>query len=453
MYKRLSAVLFPIVTIALVGTGMWGYQEHQEKNSILIKAENQYQRAFHDLTYYMDQLNGELGKAMAVNGSSQQFQKRKLIQVWRMTSEAQNQINQLPLALLPFNKTEEFLDKMANFTYQASLRDLSKEPLSKSEKATLTALHKRSKELSGELRTIQAKALKQKMRWMDVELALASDDKQIDNAIIDGFKTVDNKVSEYSEVEWGESVQSLYQNRTAKMIKGKPMTEQEIMAKARAFVGDAEQGEFKVTENGKGTEYSSFSVVVDRGNGESLNMDYTKQGGQLLWFENPRKVADSRLSPEQATDAARKFLTEHKFGPVVPVNYDEYQHVGNITFAATDNGVICYLRKISVKVAMDTAEIIGLQANDYVYEAEAKPPTEMKLTMEEAAKKLHPNFHIASKAKAYIDNELSGKVLCYEFTGKVNGEHYRIFINALTGDEEKVETIQPVEAAFKNRKQ
>ncbi len=54
MYKRLSAVLFPIVTLLMIGAFVWGYQENQEKNSILIKAENQYQRAFHNLSYHMD---------------------------------------------------------------------------------------------------------------------------------------------------------------------------------------------------------------------------------------------------------------------------------------------------------------------------------------------------------------------------------------------------------------
>ena len=41
MYRRLSAVMFPIVTLLLIGTVIWGYQVNQEKNSILIKAENQ----------------------------------------------------------------------------------------------------------------------------------------------------------------------------------------------------------------------------------------------------------------------------------------------------------------------------------------------------------------------------------------------------------------------------
>ncbi|KHF35292.1 Sporulation protein YpeB [Paenibacillus sp. P1XP2] len=82
MYKRLSAVLFPIVTLLMIGAFVWGYQENQEKNSILIKAENQYQRAFHNLSYHMDRLHSELGNTLAVSSSSNAMHRKGLINVW-----------------------------------------------------------------------------------------------------------------------------------------------------------------------------------------------------------------------------------------------------------------------------------------------------------------------------------------------------------------------------------
>src|SRR5690606_27377994 len=104
MYRRLSSVMFPIVTVALIGAVLWGYQVNQEKNSVLLKAESQYQRAFHDLSYYMDKLHTELGQALAVHSASKQSQRKSLINAWRITTQAQSEINQLPLMLLPFDK-------------------------------------------------------------------------------------------------------------------------------------------------------------------------------------------------------------------------------------------------------------------------------------------------------------------------------------------------------------
>jgi spore germination protein len=448
MYRRLSAVLFPILTLALIGTGVWGYQEHQEKNSILIKAENQYQRAFHDLSYYMGQLKQELGKTMAVNTASQDYQKRRLTQVWRMTSNAQSQINQLPLTLLPFTKTEEFLDKIANFSYRTSIRDLTKEPLSDKENKTLITLYSRSKQLSKELESIQTEVLNQNLRWMDVEVALASDNNTVDNGIIDGFKVMDKNVSEYDEVEWGPSVQSLYEKRSVQALSGPVMNESMIRQRASAFIMDVAPDQWKVAENGIGTEYNSYSVSVEKGNGAQLNMDYSKRGGHLLWYINPRQVKQEKLSMIQAREKAEKYLAHNKYGPLTPVNYDHYHKVSSITFAAAEGGIVYYPRKVTVRVAMDNGEIVGLQAQDYVYESPKKALNKPKMTMAEAAKLLNPTFRQLSSNRSYMENDLDQEVLCYEFTGKINGGHYRIFLNADTGAEEKVETIEPAEAQF-----
>ncbi|MFL6518293.1 MAG: germination protein YpeB, partial [Bacillus sp. (in: firmicutes)] len=47
----IRGILMGVLAVAVVGTAYWGYQEHQEKNAILLNAENTYQRAFHDLSY------------------------------------------------------------------------------------------------------------------------------------------------------------------------------------------------------------------------------------------------------------------------------------------------------------------------------------------------------------------------------------------------------------------
>jgi spore germination protein len=452
MYRNLAAVLFPFAAAALVGAALWGYYEHQDKNALLIKAENQYQRAFHELTYYMDQLQSELGKARAAGSRSGDFRRKELAQVWRITSEAQNRINQLPLALLPFNKTEEFLDRLANFSHHISLRDFGKQPLTEKEAATLKTLHERAKELSGELRSIQEKTIRDGLRWMDVEMALASEDKKMDNAIIDGFKTVDEKVSGYSEVDWGPSVMSLYEKRTPAMLDGEPADEDDIRRAAVRFLGEDPGDRLSVTENGRGTEYASYSVRVDRPDREPIRMDFTKAGGRLIWYSNPRDSEDSRLSPEQAARIALEFLAEKRYGTdFVAINYDEYGHVGHVTFAAKEGDVTVYPRKLSVKVALDDGEVLGLEARDYVHEPAGQAKGEPAITEEEARSLLNPDFKVSSSAMAVVKNDFGQKVLCYEFAGSIDGEHFRVFLNAETGSEESVERIQPIDIAFENK--
>jgi len=441
MYQRLSSIMFPIVTLLLIGTVLWGYQVNQEKNSILIKAENQYQRAFHDLSYYVDKLHSELGNALALNSSSHATLRKELANIWRITSQAQNEINQLPLTLLPFNQTEELLSNISNFAYRTAVRDLSKEPLNEDERKTLSALYEHSKEIAAELRNVQSKVIANNLRWMDVESALASEKESKDNTIIDGFKTVNKKVSAYEELNWGPSMASIYEKRTFNALDGNDTTEEEIRQKAEQFLGGTLTN-IQVAENGAGTEYSSFSVTGQRQDGTEVSMDFTKKGGQLIWYMAPRDTAEAKISTEQAIESARTFLDEHGYPGMNSVNYESYGNTATIVFASSQNGITIYPEKITVRVALDNGEVTGLSAKDYLFAKKNRELAAPKLTPEQARSYLNPNFAVEGESRALIKNELGKEVQCYEFTGRINGSFYRIFLNADTGEEEKIEQLK-----------
>ncbi|WP_028610505.1 germination protein YpeB [Paenibacillus harenae] len=441
MYQRLSSILFPIMSLLFIGAAFWGYQEHQEKNSILIKAENQYQRAFHDLTYHVEQVHQQLGNTLAVNSTSQSYHRKGLVNVWRLTSQAQNEISQLPLTLLPFNKAEDFLSHISNFAYKTAVRDLTKEPLSPDEFKTMKTLYAKSEEISKELLGMQQTVLANNLRWMDVEVALASENSNNDNAIIDGFKTVDQKVSEYPEINWGPSVASMYQKRTISMLSGNQVTPEEIRKQAAKFL-NAPDADIRVVENGKGTEYASYSATVDRGGDDGkLQMDFTQKGGQLIWFMNSREIGDKKIDFERAKAAADSFLNEHGFEGMQAVSYDLFNNTGSFTYVGLQSGVLIYPEKLTVKVALDNGEPVGLQANDYVYEHHKRKLPSPILTKAEARKALNKDMKVQNEQLALIDNEMGGEVLCYEYTGRINGSLYRVYINSETGLEESIEEM------------
>jgi spore germination protein len=442
MYRRLSAIMFPILLVALIGAGVWGYREHQDKNAILIKAENQYQRAFHDLSYHVNKLHTELGNSLAVNSTSTDYFKKNLINVWRLTSQAQNEINQLPLTLLPFNKTEEFLAKIANFSYQTSVRDLSNNPLNEEEMKSLRTLYDHSGQISKDLRDVQSKVLAKNLRWMDVETALATENNKLDNTIIDGFQMVDKKVSQYPEINWGPAAEALHKTPNFQALSGPMVSADEIKTKAAQFLGLADGSGLKIVENGNGTEYNSFNVSQIASDQRQVQLDYSKKGGQLIWYMNDREVPSKMLDVRGARDAAMQFLEEHGYSGMFPVNYDEYQNIASLTMAKKEGDVIVYPAKLTVRVALDDGEVIGLQASDYNQENRQRTLPSPKIDLQTARKSLNPNFTVESDALALIKNELNHELLCYQFYGKINGSNYRIFINADNGMEEKIEQIR-----------
>lgn len=443
MYKRLSAVLFPVMTLLLIGAIVWGYQENMEKNAILIKAENQYQRAFHDLSFHMDKLHGEIGNTLAVNSDSRSMHRKGLVNVWRMTSEAQNEINQLPLTMLPFIKTEEFLSKISKLAYQTSIRDLDKEPLSDKEFKTLQVLYKDSGQISKDLQGVQDEVINSRLRWMDVETALANQSTTTKNSIIDGFKSVDKTVGEYPEIDWGPSVASINDKRSVKKLDGVPVTKEDIHRKAIKFADLGSSAQVQITENGKGTEWASYTAKVKKNKGAAVAMDFTQKGGILISYTDERTIGDKKVDMDQARQKADQFLENKGYSNMTAVMADEYGNMGTLTYVHKQDDVLVYPEKMAVRVGLDNGDVIGFQSSDYVYEQQGKRSIpKAKLSLNEARKKLNKMFEEDFNRKALIEDDLTNEVLCYEFGGKINGANYRIYISAEDGSEVTVEEIK-----------
>ena len=60
---------------------------------------------------------------------------------------------------------------------------------------------------------MQHLVLKNNLRWMDVEMALASNQDPADNTIIDGLKTVEKNVTSYSSTNFGPTFTSAQKNK------------------------------------------------------------------------------------------------------------------------------------------------------------------------------------------------------------------------------------------------
>lgn len=123
------------------------------------------------------------------------------------------------------------------------------------------------------------------------------------------------------------------------------------------------------------------------------------------------------------------------------ISYDDADNSLNITYASVHGGVVVYPEKLTVKVALDNGQVVGLQAADFVYERHDRKLPKPRISEKEARKLLNPSFRTTGMRLSLIENELREEVLCYEFRGSINGGDYRIFVNADTGIEEKIERI------------
>lgn len=441
----IRSVLIGVLAVALAGTAFWGYKEHQEKNAVLLQAENTYQRSFHELSYRMDKLHDKIGTALAMNDDSSLSP--QMTDIWRLSSEALSNVGQLPLSLMPFNKTEGFLANVGNFTYKTAVRDLNKEPLNDGETKTLQKLYKQSGEITNELRDVQHAILDHNLRWMDVQLALATQDEQADNAIIDGLKTVEKKVNSYANEDNGSPLmENTKKDHSFKNLSGGNVSQKKALQSGSKLF-DIAPDAITVTKSGKGATLPIYSLSYQKGDKRGF-LEISKKGGHPVSLIVSRPISEKKLSLHDGGNKALAFLKNTGFDNMQLFQSQEYDHTGVYSFLYEQDGVKIYPDTVNVKVALDNGDITGLTAQEYYMNHTQRDLPEPKLSKEEAKEKVNRGVDIQEQSLAVIDNDLGEEVLTYEFLGTMNNVTYRIYINAMDGREEKVENLSANEENY-----
>lgn len=444
----IRGLLIGALAIGLAGTAYWGYSEHVKKNNVVIRTENNYQRAFHELTYEVDLLHDKIGDTLAMK--SQASISPALVEVWGLTSQAHSNVGQLPLRYVPINKTEEFLTNVGNFSYRTAVRNLDKEPLNEKEYATLQKLYKNSAEIQGVLRKVQHEVFKKNLRWTDVEVAYASNKQPSHNRIIDGFTNVEKTANAYTDPNLDPSTTDFkVERKDFSNIKGKKITEEQAKAIATNFLDLNGSEKIKVIKSGGKLKDQYYSLTINQPKSKTdIYMDITEKGGYPVWVLNSRGIGSQKVDLNAASQNGLKFLDKNKFKNMELYESSQYDNVGVFSYVTNVNGIRIYPETINIKIALDNGGIVGFSAKNYLLAFTNRTIPTPKLTAAEARNNVNPNLKIMEERKAIILNKMNKEVLCYEFLGTISNDTYQIFINADTGIEEQIKKLDTVEELY-----
>ena len=447
MYKSFSAYLFPFTVICLVAALGWGYQLREEKQTILMKAENHYQRAFQELSANVGSLHQELGQLHTMNDGT--FAKKRLANIWRLSGSAQSDLSQLPMVLTPFRQTEELLNRISDFSYRASVRDLQRSPLQDSERKLMKNLYRRTGEIAASLDGMRTKIFDNQIRWMDVEIALAQSENKQKNEIVDGYSSLSRQIDGYHELVWqpqpDATLHSASQS-TADTIHGlRKFSTAQLLERAQTFTGS------KIKLHALNEKSKLQSKVVSfrqTGSGQtdsnSIFMQFDATNGQPLVYMNPRKVGEPTIDENQAEQAASAFIKKHKFPSMTLVSTDSYEKTMSFTFVEKRGRILIYPNQVILNVALDRGTIIGMQAkrdSQNLNVLAEKISKGKRLPVQSVRRMLSANFSVKSEALALIKNDELKFVLCYRFDGLMDEHHYRMFLNVIDGTAEKIELL------------
>ncbi|WP_053954781.1 germination protein YpeB [Inediibacterium massiliense] len=433
-----------ILAVALIGTGIWGYNQQAEKKEYYTFLDNQFQRMYYDLMGSVETITTDLSKLIV---SSQKKENIVLYSdIWQNAYNAQEKLSQLPIRHGDITKTEKFLSQLGDYTFAMAKRSINNEVLGEKEINNLEQLHNYALDLSKDLHDLQKTALKGVV-WEN-ELRKKGSKKlnqeaEEQNAVQLKFNQFEERMVKYPELIYDGPFSEHVIEGMRPRLKGNKITQKEAEKKVIAFLGGGKVDKVEKITNGQGRiDTYSFEVIPKnqkQGKGNPVYIDISQRNGYVAWLLNNREVKKATLSPEQGIEHASKFLNEKGFLNLVPTYTLQYDGVLLINYVYKQDNVLMYPDLVKVKIALDNGEIVGFDSTHFLttnYKRNIEPP---KMTKEQAREKVNIRAKVEKEPSlCIIPTSSFGEIYCYEFEASYKGDQFLIYINADTGEEEKI---------------
>jgi len=435
-YHKVAVVL----AAALILASFFGYNTYTEKKQYQTFLQNSYQRSFRELVTNVENIKLLLEKA-EVSASPQQSS-ALMSQTWMQSYSAAENLGQLPITHVSLSKTEKYLNQVGDYSYSLSRNGARNKNMTEKDMDQISKLRAYAGELLGELHNMEEDVARGKIRFGEIRkkgrLALRRASK---DAVEVSFGNIEDKFSEYPSLIYDGPFSDNVIEGKPKGLDGEDVSLEKAKEKAKKFVGEDKAGKIIETSSGKG-KIHTYGLEVspkDKEKGNPINIDITKKGGYVLWMLNPRDIPEKKLTDQQASDKAKKFLKEQGFGDLTETYFLKNDNTTTITFiGVTKDGVLIYPDLLKVKVALDNGEIVGFDAYQYLMSHRKRDIPKPRLTEEEARKKVSPRIKVERVKLAIIPMPGNKEQLCYEFKGKYNNFDYFVYINAEDGSEENI---------------
>lgn len=438
-----SWLLAGLLLIALIGVGIWGYRESLFRQELQNRAESQYQKSYHELTWHLDNISGQLAQALISTSREQTI--ITLATVWRQVFAAQANIGGLPLAFVPLAKTEKFLadtGEAANALLAQTARE--KETLGEENVKIVEDLYHRSKTLGEELSKLEAKILNRGLSWTQVEVAsLAAGGNLEDNTIIDGFNLMEQKIEEYPEINLGEDFSPVEQEpRKVSGQKEVGLAEAEKIALNWWFT---DPGKHKAAMSYEGVgDIPTFGIEIaplTEEEGGSVYVDVSKLDGAVIWAMKEKPSARSKLNLSEGERKGKEFLESHHLSDFVAVQAQKEDNMGVYTFLPRQGEVLLYPDQVKVQVALVDGEVTGYEGTPYYMFHRTRDLPTPKLSESQIRAMVSPRLKVDIVRPALIVNTWGKEILTWEVRGSFYEERFAIFYEADSGIEENITRI------------
>ncbi|MBR5272520.1 MAG: germination protein YpeB [Clostridia bacterium] len=422
---RLISYIVAITVVLLV----FAISNHTKSERYRVQVEMGYQRALNELSEYISAIDTALSKGAYANTSSMLGQITSTLV--KSTSGAKMSLSALPISDLELDNTYKFFSQLGDYSLYLNKKLASGQKLTQQEHESLVGFTTLLSGISQEVDFARQNISSAGYFTGNAENNLLKSNETLESfGFSDSLKSAETSMEEFPTLIYDGPFSDHIMQLTAKALENKEEISQE-QATELAIKYGFDNPQFVGMENSTIEQYC-FSD-------ENAYMGISKKGGFLCYMIKSAEVTQESISPEDAIDYAVRYLQNLGINNMKESYYAKTEGQCTINFAYTENGITYYPDLIKVTVALDTGEIVGVDARGYLTNHHVRNGLLVTLTQEEAMKNVSHNLTVIDSKLCVIPSSGKNEFFCYEFhCTDVNSKEYLVYIDTQTGQEDNI---------------
>ncbi|MCR4398582.1 MAG: germination protein YpeB [Firmicutes bacterium] len=361
--------------------------------------------------------------------------------LWHQANAALADLARLPLPVLEVQRTSRFLKQTADIAYSIGKKVGGGKAIDDNDWELMNSLRGQAAQLGARLREMQASALRQGLTWSRSPAPRATQGTLGPVDVTEGFRGIEKDMNKYPSLVYDGPFSDHIERREPAGVVGDTVSRDDALAKALAFAPLPAGLEYSAkvrTEVAGPIPGYSIHLAPAAGRGPQFFMDVSRVGGHVVWMSSDRVPGQATLGLERARDAAAQFAWSRGYRSLEPTYVVREQNSAFVLFVHKENNIRIYPDLVKVQVALDSGDVIGFEALGYLMSHRPRTLPAPRLSAAEARRRLNPRLEVLSERLALIPLENLDEVLTYEFRVKLGATDFLVYVNALTGQEERI---------------
>ena len=416
-----------ILAIGMIAFAVSYFIKANESAENETRLENLYEQSFYDLVDNVDNIEVNLSKLSATsNDSSREEIVDDLIS---QTNTAQDKIASLPIDYDAISNTISFINKTNGYCTSLSNQLAKGNTISEEQETTIESLYDSALNIKQEINRYIT-LLQTNYRIVD--------NVSLNNNVLghfpENFQTLEEPSIDYPELIYDGPFSDSVLN---KEIKGLP--EEEIgELEAKEIVTKYLEPDSIESDGLTQGKFETYNFTLTYGDNTNTFVQITKRGGFILSIIRSLGTATNAITAEEGIAIAEEFALSLEIPNMKSVWWAENDQSVYVNLAPVINDVTYYPDLIKVKVSLISGEIVGWEAMNYAYNHIERELASPSITSSDAVSYISPNLDVLSQSLCVIPGDYVGEIYAYEFKAVKNANLFYIYVNADTGDQERI---------------